>query len=325
MFYIYKFNNDLTGYFEKVFLIAASIILLNPAVSQCVQYNVSVSSSNQIIYRTPEIKSNSQFSYRGIWYKDSIAVNEKKYTRVESSDYKCLLIKLDNEGKIVAQTDIILPAPIMSNPTLRYNPQTGGLVYVLSIYNIVYKINNTLSVDARNKSVLGVVHVDSALNNIEFVQIAESKPNERLWEGENDLYCDRLATKMLVLVNKTMFLNNGDSIKPVGKMGVYSLRLDTKFRVSDNKLLASDASDISTYGMINTPVGFYYCLKFYNSISVPNTSKTYISALRKTIPSIQMDGNDILIIKELNGDVVSSYSIGCPSTITANGIDQKLF
>lgn len=78
----------------------------------------------------------------------------------------------------MAQVDLILPMPY-TNPNLRLDPTTGGLVHVLTTYNQIYKINSSVSIDATKKSVLGIVRIDSNLNNIGFTKIAESLPNER--------------------------------------------------------------------------------------------------------------------------------------------------
>jgi hypothetical protein len=142
-----------------------------------------VSYNKQLIQRTPNLSQNKSYALHGIWYSDSIAVNQTILTKTNLSGNKCVIVKIDPKGKIIAQADLILPLPY-SSPNLRFDPKTGGLVYVLSVYNKIYKINNTLSVNATNKSIVGILRIDSNLNNIDFVKIAETKTNKQLWEGE---------------------------------------------------------------------------------------------------------------------------------------------
>ena len=87
---------------------------------------------------------------------------------------------------------------------------------------------------------------------------------------------------MMILVNQTIQLNNGDSITPKSSLDIYSLNLDSKLTVEKNNLLAQNCSEIATLGMVNTPNGFYYFLKFFNSITIPKLNKTHLNALRKT-------------------------------------------
>jgi hypothetical protein len=292
--------------------------------AQCEQYNLSISYDKQFMHRTPELAHNDQFSYVGIWYTDSIAINQKKYTRNTSPDYKCLIIKIDKSGNIVAQVDLILPMPY-TNPNLRLDPITGGLVYVLTTYNQVYKINSSLSIDATKKSVLGIVRIDSNLNNIGFSKIAESLPNERFAEGENDIHVDQNGGKMMVIANKKMLLNNGDTISPQSNFDVYSLDLNTQLLVKGKTLLVKTGSRVTTCGIVNSPVGLHYFLKFIKSASVPSINKSYLAALNKTMPGAPADGSDILIIKELKNKIVASYSIGCTSTVVPIGLKNCFF
>jgi hypothetical protein len=292
--------------------------------AQCEQYNLSISYDKQFMHRTPELAHNVQFSYVGIWYTDSIAINQKKYTRNTSPDYKCLIIKIDKSGNIVAQVDLILPMPY-TNPNLRLDPITGGLVYVLTTYNQIYKINSSVSIDATKKSVLGIVRIDSNLNNIGFSKIAESLPNERFAEGENDIYIDQNGGKMMVVANKKMLLNNGDTISPQSNFDVYSLDLNTQLLVKGKTLLVKTGSRVTTCGIVNSPVGLHYFLKFIKSASVPSINKSYLAALNKTMPGAPADGSDILIIKELKNKIVASYSIGCTSTVVPIGLKNCFF
>jgi hypothetical protein len=302
------------------------IYLLTPFKinAQCEQYNLSISYDKQFMHRTPELAHNDQFSYVGIWYTDSIAINQKKYTRNTSPDYKCLIIKIDKSGNIVAQVDLILPMPY-TNPNLRLDPTTGGLVYVLTTYNQIYKINGSVSIDATKKSVLGIVRIDSNLNNIGFTKIAESLPNERFAEGENDIYVDQNGGKMMVIANKKMLLNNGDTISPQSNFDVYSLDLNTQLLVKGKTLIVKTGSRVTTCGIVNTAVGLHYFLKFIKSASVPSINKSYLAALNKTMPGAPADGSDILIIKELKNKIVASYSIGCTSTVVPIGIKNCFF
>ena len=308
------------GHFLLVLLMSYCL----PARSQCEEYNLCVSYNKQLIQRTPNLSQNKSYALHGIWYSDSMAVNQTILTKTNLSGNKCVIVKIDPKGKIIAQADLILPLPY-SSPNLRFDPKTGGLVYVLSVYNKIYKINNTLSVNATNKSIVGILRIDSNLNNIDFVKIAETKTNKQLWEGENDIHCDVNGAKMMILVNQTIQLNNGDSITPKNSLDIYSLNLDSKLTVENYNLLAQNCSEIATLGMVNTPNGFYYFLKFFNSIVIPKLNKTHLNALRKTLPSAGLDGYDILAIKEVNGQVNSSYAIGCPSTVGAIGIKSKFF
>lgn len=300
------------------------MIIFVPAKSQCEEYNLCVSYNKQLIQRTPNLSQNKSYALHGIWYSDSIAINQTRLTKIDQAGYKCLIVKIDAKGKIIAQADLILPMPY-STPNLRFDPKTGGLVYILSVYNRIYKINNTVSVNAINKSVLGVVRIDSNLSNVEFVKVAETKTNKQLWEGENDIYCYDKGSKMMILVNQAIQLSNGDSLAPKSIIDVHSLDLDGELKIKNHNLLAQNSSDISTLGMVNTPNGFYYFLKFYNSINIPKLNKTHLNALRKTIPGAGIDGYDILAIKEVDNYVYSSYAIGCPSTVNAIGIKSKFF
>lgn len=316
-------NNSSNRRIGNFLLVLLAIICL-PAKSQCEEYNLCVSYNKQLIQRTPNLSQNKSYALHGIWYSDSIAVNQTILTETNLSGNKCVIVKIDTKGKIIAQADLILPLPY-STPNLRFDPKTGGLVYVLSVYNKIYKINNNLSVNATNKSIVGIVRIDSNLSNIDFVKIAETKTNKQLWEGENDIHCDDNGANMMILVNQTIQLNNGDSITPKSSLDIYSLHLDRKLTVENNNLLAQNCSEIATLGMANTPNGFYYFFKFYNSITIPKLNKTHLNALRKTIPGAGLDGYDILAIKEVNGQVHSSYAIGCPSTVSAIGIKSKFY
>jgi hypothetical protein len=235
-----------------------------------------------------------------------------------------LIFKYNNAGDIVAQIDLILPMPYTS-PNLRLDPISGGLCYVLTTYNRIYKINNKLSINATNKSVTGIVRIDSNLSNVEFVKIAETTNNQRIWEGENDIHCTKSGATMLMIFDKTVYLNNGDSIKPTSVVDIYSLQLDSKFDIIQKQLLAENSSDISSYGMLSTPNGFYYFLKYYKSITVPSTNQSYSNALRKRMPGANLDGYDFLVLKENNNQIVSSYTIGCPSTVRPIGMKQSFF
>jgi hypothetical protein len=296
----------------------------NLGKAQCQQYNLNISYDKQMMHVTPELTHNGAFTYKGVWYKDSIAIDQKKYTQNTSPEYKCLIFKYNNAGDIVAQIDLILPMPYTS-PNLRLDPISGGLCYVLTTYNRIYKINNKLSINATNKSVTGIVRIDSNLSNVEFIKIGETTNNQRIWEGENDIHCTKSGATMLMIFDKTVYLNNGDSIKPTSVVDIYSLQLDSKFNVIQKQLLAENSSDISSYGMLSTPNGFYYFLKYYKSITVPSTNQSYSNALRKLIPSANLDGYDFLILKENNNQIVSSYTIGCPSTVRPIGMKQSFF
>jgi hypothetical protein len=296
----------------------------NLGKAQCQQYNLNISYDKQMMHVTPELTHNGAFTYKGVWYKDSIAIDQKKYTQNTSPEYKCLIFKYNNAGDIVAQIDLILPMPYTS-PNLRLDPISGGLCYVLTTYNRIYKINNKLSINATNKSVTGIVRIDSNLSNVEFVKIAETTNNQRIWEGENDIHCTKSGATMLMIFDNTVYLNNGDSIKPTSVVDIYSLQLDSKFNVIQKQLLAENSSDISSYGMLSTPNGFYYFLKYYKSITVPSINQSYSNALRKRIPGANLDGYDFLVLKENNNQIVSSYTIGCPSTVRPIGMKQSFF
>jgi hypothetical protein len=296
----------------------------NLGKAQCQQYNLNISYDKQMMHVTPELTHNGAFTYKGVWYKDSIAIDQKKYTQNTSPEYKCLIFKYNNAGDIVAQIDLILPMPYTS-PNLRLDPISGGLCYVLTTYNRIYKINNKLSINATNKSVTGIVRIDSNLSNVEFIKIGETTNNQRIWEGENDIHCTKSGATMLMIFDNTVYLNNGDSIKPTSVVDIYSLQLDSKFNVIQKQLLAENSSDISSYGMLSTPNGFYYFLKYYKSITVPSTNQSYSNALRKRIPGANLDGYDFLILKENNNQIVSSYTIGCPSTVRPIGMKQSFF
>ena len=296
----------------------------NLGKAQCQQYNLNISYDKQMMHVTPELTHNGAFTYKGVWYQDSIAIDQKKYTQNTSPEYKCLIFKYNNAGDIVAQIDLILPMPYTS-PNLRLDPISGGLCYVLTTYNRIYKINNKLSINATNKSVTGIVRIDSNLSNVEFIKIGETTNNQRIWEGENDIHCTKSGATMLMIFDNTVYLNNGDSIKPTSVVDIYSLQLDSKFNVIQKQLLAENSSDISSYGMLSTPNGFYYFLKYYKSITVPSTNQSYSNALRKRIPGANLDGYDFLILKENNNQIVSSYTIGCPSTVRPIGMKQSFF
>lgn len=305
-------------------IILMYLLLPNTINAQCQQFNLNINYDKQLMHITSELRHNGTYTYKGIWYKDSIAVDQKKYTQNTSPEYKCLIVKYNNAGDIVAQMDLILPFPF-TNPNLRLDPMTGGLCYVLSTYNRIYKINNKLSLDATNKSVTGIVRIDSNLSNVEFVKIAETTNNQRIWEGENDIHCTKTGATMLMIVNKTAYLNNGDSIKPSSAVDIYSLQLDNKLNINQKNLLAYNSSEISSYGMLSTPNGFFYFLKYYKSITVPSTFQSYSNALRKLYPGSNFDGYDFLILKENNNQIVSSYTIGCPSTVRPIGISRSFF
>lgn len=315
-----KTNIRLIGNFLFFLIMAISV----PAKCQCEEYNLCVNYNKQLIQRTPNLSQNKSYALHGIWYSDSIAINQTRLTKIDQTGYKCLIVKIDAKGKIIGQVDLILPIPY-STPNLRFDPKTGGLVYVLSVYNRIYKINNTLSVNALNKSVVGVVRIDSNLSNVEFVKVAETTTNKQLWEGENDIYCYDNGSKMMILVNHAIQLSNGDILTPTSIIDVHSLDLDGELKIINHNLLAKNSSDISTLGMVKTPSGFYYFLKFFKSIDIPKLNKTHLNALRKTIPGAGMDGYDILAIKEVGNYVHSSYAIGCPSTVNAIGIKSKFF
>lgn len=309
---------------KNYILFAAISFLAGRLTGQCISYNLNISYDKQMMHVTPELTHNGAFTYKGVWYKDSIAIDQKKYTQNTSPEYKCLIFKYNNAGDIVAQIDLILPMPYTS-PNLRLDPISGGLCYVLTTYNRIYKINNKLSINATNKSVTGIVRIDSNLSNVEFIKIGETTNNQRIWEGENDIHCTKSGATMLMIFDKTVYLNNGDSIKPTSVVDIYSLQLDSKFNVIQKQLLAENSSDISSYGMLSTPNGFYYFLKYYKSITVPSTNQSYSNALRKRMPGANLDGYDFLVLKENNNQIVSSYTIGCPSTVRPIGMKQSFF
>lgn len=309
---------------KRFILIALFFLGHAYAFGQCQQYNLNISYDKQLMHITTDLSHNGAYTYKAFWYTDSIAVDKKKYTENTSKDYKCLIIKYDNTGNIVAQMDLILPMPY-TNPNLRLDPSTGGLAYVLTAYDKIYKINNSLSVNALNKSVVGIVRIDSNLSNVQFVKIGETTNKQRIWEGENDIHCTKSGATMLMIVNKNAYLNNGDSIKPKSAIDIYTLQLDANFSIVKKTLLAQNSSDIRSYGMLNTPQGFYYFIKYYKSINVPGTNQSYSNALRKLIPSVGLDGYDFLIIKEVNNRIISSYSIGCPSTVNPIGMKNSFF
>lgn len=291
---------------------------------QCISNNLNISYDKQLMHVTTDLSHNGVFTYKAFWYTDSIAVDQKRHTTNTSADYKCLIIKYDNAGNIVAQMDLILPMPY-TNPNLRLDPNTGGLAYVLTAYDKIYKINNSLSVNALNKSVVGIVRIDSNLSNVQFVEIAETINKQRILEGENDILCSKSGATMLMIVNKNAYLNNGDSIKPNSAVDIYTLQLDANFNIVKKTLLAQSSSDIRSYGMLKTPQGFYYFIKYYKSINVPGTNQSYSNALRKLNPGSGIDGWDYLIIKETNNQIVSSYTIGCPSGVNPLGSQSSLY
>ena len=294
------------------------------AFGQCQQYNLNISYDKQLMHITTDLSHNGAYTYKAFWYTDSIAVDQKKHTENTSKDYKCLIIKYDNTGNIVAQMDLILPMPY-TNPNLRLDPSTGGLAYVLTAYDKIYKINNSLSVNALNKSVVGIVRIDSNLSNVQFVKIGETTNKQRIWEGENDIHCTKSGATMLMIVNKNAYLNNGDSIKPNSAIDIYTLQLDANFSIVKKTLLAQNSSDISSCGMLSTPYGFYYFLKYQKGIFVPSTNQSYSNTLRKLNPGLGIDGWDYLIIKETNNQIVSSYTIGCSSSVNPLGRASGLY
>lgn len=285
---------------------------------QCISNNLNISYDKQLMHVTTDLSHNGVFTYKAFWYTDSIAVDQKRHTTNTSADYKCLIIKYDNTGNIVAQMDLILPMPY-TNPNLRLDPNTGGLAYVLTAYDKIYKINNSLSVNALNKSVVGIVRIDSNLSKVQFVKIAETTNKQRILEGENDILCSKSGATMLMIVNKNAYLNNGDSIKPKSAVEIYTLQLDANCNIYKKTLLAQNGSNIRSYGMLNTPQGFYYFFKYYQEINVPATKQSYSNALRKLNPGFGIDGWDYLIIKETNNQIVSSYTIGCTSSVDPLG------
>ena len=111
-------RNPLMGLFVLVL-----IYLLTPNLgkAQCQQYNLNISYDKQMMHVTPELTHNGAYTYKGVWYKDSIAIDQKKYTQNTSPEYKCLIFKYNNAGDIVAQIDLILPFPF-TNPNLRIDP-----------------------------------------------------------------------------------------------------------------------------------------------------------------------------------------------------------
>jgi len=310
-----KKRNPLMGLFVLVLIY---FLTPNLGKAQCQQYNLNISYDKQLMHVTTDLSHNGVFTYKAFWYTDSIAVDQKRHTTNTSADYKCLIIKYDNTGNIVAQMDLILPMPY-TNPNLRLDPNTGGLAYVLTAYDKIYKINNSLSVNALNKSVVGIVRIDSNLSKVQFVKIAETTNKQRILEGENDILCSKSGATMLMIVNKNAYLNNGDSIKPKSAVEIYTLQLDANCNIYKKTLLAQNGSNIRSYGMLNTPQGFYYFFKYYQEINVPATKQSYSNALRKLNPGFGIDGWDYLIIKETNNQIVSSYTIGCTSSVDPLG------
>ena len=303
---------------KNYILFAAISFLAGRLTGQCISNNLNISYDKQLMHVSTDLSHNGVFTYKAFWYTDSIAVDQKRHTTNTSADYKCLIIKYDNTGNIVAQMDLILPMPY-TNPNLRLDPNTGGLAYVLTAYDKIYKINNSLSVNALNKSVVGIVRIDSNLNNVQFVKIAETINKQRILEGENDILCSKSGATMLMIVNKNAYLNNGDSIKPKSAVEIYTLQLDANCNIYKKTLLAQNGSNIRSYGMLNTPQGFYYFFKYYQEINVPATKQSYSNALRKLNPGFGIDGWDYLIIKETNNQIVSSYTIGCTSSVDPLG------
>jgi hypothetical protein len=316
-----KKRNPLMGLFVLVLIY---FLTPNLGKAQCQQYNLNISYDKQLMHVTTDLSHNGVFTYKAFWYTDSIAVDQKRHTTNTSADYKCLIIKYDNTGNIVAQMDLILPMPY-TNPNLRLDPNTGGLAYVLTAYDKIYKINNSLSVNALNKSVVGIVRIDSNLSNVQFVKIAETINKQRILEGENNILCSKSGATMLMIVNKNAYLNNGDSIKPKSAVEIYTLQLDANCNIYKKTLLAQNGSNIRSYGMLNTPQGFYYFFKYYQEINVPATKQSYSNALRKLNPGFGIDGWDYLIIKETNNQIVSSYTIGCPSGVNPLGSQSSLY
>ena len=319
-----KINIQAMNRIKHFILIALFFLGHAYAFGQCQQYNLNISYDKQLMHITTDLSHNGVNTYKAFWYTDSIAVDQKKHTENTSADYKCLIIKYDNTGNIVAQMDLILPMPY-TNPNLRLDPSTGGLAYVLTAYNKIYKINNSVSVNALNKSVVGIVRIDSNLSNVQFVKIGETTNKQRIWEGENDIHCTKSGATMLMIVNKNAYLNNGDSIKPNSAIDIYTLQLDANFNIVKKTLLAQNSSDISSYGMLSTPYGFYYFLKYQKGIFVPSTNQSYSNALRKLNPGLGIDGWDYLIIKETNNQIVSSYTIGCSSSVNPLGRPSSLY
>lgn len=311
-------QNRLSQVIKKFFFITCHFFFLLNSQGQCISNNLNISYDKQLMHVTSDLSNNGVFTYKAFWYTDSIAVDQKRHTTNTSADYKCLIIKYDNTGNIVAQMDLILPMPY-TNPNLRLDPNTGGLAYVLTAYDKIYKINNSLSVNALNKSVIGIVRIDSNLSNVQFVKIAETINKQRILEGENDILCSKSGATMLMIVNKNAYLNNGDSIKPKSAVEIYTLQLDANCNIYKKTLLAQNGSNIRSYGMLNTPLGFYYFFKYYQEINVPATKQPYSNALRKLNPGFGIDGWDYLIIKETNNQIVSSYTIGCTSSVDPLG------
>lgn len=303
---------------KKFFFITCHFYFMLNSQGQCISNNLNISYDKQLMHVSTDLSHNGVFTYKAFWYTDSIAVDQKRHTTNTSADYKCLIIKYDNTGNIVAQMDLILPMPY-TNPNLRLDPNTGGLAYVLTAYDKIYKINNSLSVNALNKSVVGIVRIDSNLSKVQFVKIAETTNKQRILEGENDILCSKSGATMLMIVNKNAYLNNGDSIKPKSAVEIYTLQLDANCNIYKKTLLAQNGSNIRSYGMLNTPQGFYYFFKYYQEINVPATKQSYSNALRKLNPGFGIDGWDYLIIKETNNQIVSSYTIGCTSSVDPLG------
>ena len=125
--------NQLAMYRFKQLIFIALFLLGNAySFGQCKQFNLNISYDKQVVHITPELTHNGVFSYKGIWYSDSIAVNQKSHLQNTNYTYKCLILKYDNIGHVVNHMNLILPTP-NSTPNLRLDPSTGGLVYVISV------------------------------------------------------------------------------------------------------------------------------------------------------------------------------------------------
>lgn len=307
-------------------LIFIALFLLGNAYSfgQCKQFNLNISYDKQVVHITPELTHNGVFSYKGIWYSDSIAVNQKSHLQNTNYTYKCLILKYDNIGHVVNHMNLILPTP-NSTPNLRLDPSTGGLVYVISVDDKKYPINDTLSIDARGKAVIGIVRIDSNLNKVQFVKIAETAKYQHVLEGQHDIYCAQTGATMSVYTKSKLYLNNGDSIYPSTALEIHSLQLDAKFKVVQKMLLAQTDMNILGEGMVNTPNGFYYFIKYFKSINVPATGKLYSNTVRKLNLGVGLDGWDFLILKQVNNQIVSSYTIGCPYGLRSVGGQSNFY
>ena len=319
-----KFNTQAMNRIKLLILIALFFLGHAYAFGQCQQYNLNISYDKPLMHVTADLSHNGAYTYKAFWYTDSIAVDKNTYTENTSAANKCLILKYDNTGNIVAHLELILPMPY-TYPNLRLDPSTGGLAYVLTAYDKIYKINSSLSVDASNKSVIGIVRIDSNMSNVQFVKIAETPNYQSIREGENDIYCTTTGATMSIFVDKKLYLNNGDSIKPSSICDIYSLQLDANFNIVKKTLLAQPDVNIIGQGMLNTPHGFYYCFKYYKSINVPATNQSYSNTLRKLNPGAGIDGWDYLIIKETNNQIVSSYTIGCTSGVRSLGVASGLY